>query len=285
MAELTIRQMGEADIDSAMELKIAESWNQTEGDWRFFLEHSRELCLVACLGDAVVGTVTALNYGNEVSWIGMMLVSRAYRKQGIGRRLLETVIGRLDGCRSIQLDATPAGLPVYQKLGFVEVFGLIRMSVESLRPVYLPGPDRELFCIEESNIEEVARLDRQAMGADRIQLMRYLLANTPFQSWAIRRGNRLTAYVMGRRGTQYTYLGPVVADSIGDAQALVARVSVELAGESVAMDVPSDKAGWQQWLSELGFSNQRPLTRMSLGSNQSRSEGEKMYAICGPELG
>ena len=70
------------DVPSAMELKEAEHWNQTEEDWNFLLKLNPDLCWVATADEKVVGTVTAINYNNHLSWVGMMLVSKQHRGRG-----------------------------------------------------------------------------------------------------------------------------------------------------------------------------------------------------------
>jgi len=48
-------------------------------------------------------------------------VDPEYRSKGIGTRLLERAIAYLDKreIKSIKLDATPQGKPLYEKMGFV----------------------------------------------------------------------------------------------------------------------------------------------------------------------
>ena len=49
------------------------------------------------------------------------MVHPDHRGGGIGRRLMEQALEHLSGRRvvSMKLDATPAGKPLYEKLGFI----------------------------------------------------------------------------------------------------------------------------------------------------------------------
>jgi predicted N-acetyltransferase YhbS len=285
MNDVAIRQMREADIEAAMRLKNAEGWNQTELDWYLFINHDPELCLVACFEDEVIGTVTGINYDNEVAWIGMMLVSRDFRGRGVGKMLLEAIIERLDGCHSIKLDATPAGQPVYQKLGFVEEFGLHRLIVEELSSASEELLSGEIRLIEDGDIPEIVRLDKQAFGSDRTRLIQNLVKNLPGQSWMCVREDRTTGFILGRQGTRFNHLGPIVAESIEDAKSLISKVAKDLAAKPVVMDIPVSKVEWQNWLIEMGFTSHRSLSRMYFKNNQYAKQGDFQYAICGPELG
>src|SRR5690606_16732457 len=101
-------------------------------------------CLVAVREGVVIGTVTAITYENQLAWIGMMLVRTPFRGMGIGRLLMSSILKKLESCPSIKLDATPAGFPVYSKLGFIQEYILNRMTRAPLKQHY---PDRTEFPI------------------------------------------------------------------------------------------------------------------------------------------
>ena len=113
----SIRAMRPADIPAAMRLKDIEGWNQTQSDWNIFLTNNSDLCLVADLNGSVIGTAAAINYSNNVSWISMVLVDKEFRGLGISGTLLTGLIENLTSCKSVKLDATPAGMKVYEKIG------------------------------------------------------------------------------------------------------------------------------------------------------------------------
>lgn len=285
MSALRIRQMCSLDVEEAMRLKDAEFWNQTEADWGFFMDSNPELCLVACLGNKVVGTVTAINYENDIAWIGMMLVSSKHRRKGVGLKLLHSIIDRLTGSDSIGLDATPVGAFMYQRLGFKETSGLVRMSTQEMATGGFESYVGRVKPIEESDIPEVCRLDEAVFGADRSDLIQHLVGSAPSLCWLARRHGEISGFSLGRRGTRFTQLGPVVAKSLEDAKALVAQVSRELEGGSAVVDVPAGASEWQSWLQKLGFSQQRTLSRMYLKRSLGSLKSDTQYAICGPEFG
>src|SRR5687768_5699322 len=103
-----VRPMERSDIASAMKLSTAEGWNQTENDWKLFIENPGNTCMLAECGNKVIGTTTAINYSNQVAWIGMVLVDKDYRGQGVSKSLLTTIFEKLESFKSVKLDATPA---------------------------------------------------------------------------------------------------------------------------------------------------------------------------------
>ena len=95
----------------------------------------------------IVGTAATLSYENRFAWIGMVLVDPDYRNRGIGTSLLQRTIEYLDaaGIPTLKLDATPAGKPLYEKLGFVSEYEIdrwiLKRSVDRTNHI-----DRQLAC-------------------------------------------------------------------------------------------------------------------------------------------
>jgi GNAT superfamily N-acetyltransferase len=140
--DLNIRQLNLADLNNAMRLSEAEGWNQTEKDWRMVLTNPDDICIGADYGGRIVGTSNAVVYEGKIAWIGMVLVETGLRRQGIGRRLFDSILGKVSGLRSVKLDATPAGQPLYEKFGFSEEYMIDRMINMNLADFDIPS-----FCL------------------------------------------------------------------------------------------------------------------------------------------
>ena len=103
---IEIRLLFESDIPSAMRLKEAAGWNQTEADWRRLLLLQPNGCFAAVKDGRVVGTTTTTIY-DELAWIGMVLVDPQHRRQGIAATLMNVALEYLNGkVDTIKLDAT-----------------------------------------------------------------------------------------------------------------------------------------------------------------------------------
>jgi len=84
-----------------------------------------EGCFVAEIDGASVGTTTTCVFGS-VAWVGMVLVEVNARRKGVATALLKHALNFLEKqqVKSIRLDATAAGLPVYEKFGFTPEYQL-----------------------------------------------------------------------------------------------------------------------------------------------------------------
>jgi GNAT superfamily N-acetyltransferase len=284
------------DIAAGMRLKALAGWNQTEEDWRFFLARGarahrarREGCFVAVHDGVVIGTVTTTRYGPRLAWISMLLVDPAFRRQGIGTHLMQAAIDSVSDWPTIGLDATPAGRPLYERLGFRDEVGLVRTTVDCL-PVdclpFLPGPPPGVRPVESTDFDSMGDLDRAALGADRLPLLRTLGKRAPEAAWLSIRKGHVTGFCLGRHGSRFRQLGPVVAETLDEALVLSRAGLAAWHGQPALVDVPTCQGAFLDGLRGLGFALQRPFTRMTRGTRLSRPEtAGHTFATCGPEYG
>jgi len=269
-----------------MQLKDAEGWNQTAEDWLFLITHNPQHCLVAELEDKIVGSVTAMSYGNDLAWIGMMLVHKAHRGKGIGKLLLQEITGKLGSIKSIKLDATPAGEPLYAKLGFISELEICRMTISTTKEFKFNEIDSEnVKDLDEHDLAGVIASDDKIIGTNRDSLLQYLFAANKSTRFFIKNQDGSSSYLFGRLGTRYTQLGPLSAHSSAQAITLLAKALTVLHGKPVVVDVLADKIEVISWLQSIGFIEQRRLVRMYLCDRDLSGQVENQYLIAGPELG
>jgi len=281
-----VRSMQLNDIGGALKLSNAEGWNQTEMDWKFLVENPDNVCILVEYGGKVIGTTTAINYSNQVAWIGMVLVEKEYRGQGVSKSLLTKIFKKLESFKSVKLDATPAGQQVYEKFDFKDVYLIARMTI-SLRKTLPPGDDRDILSepIQKKHIQEIIALDEISFGANRAQLIKYLVREYPGKGLLLNRNGRITGVVLGRDGNKYHQIGPVVASNSADARILITNALNKLVNQPIVVDVLRDKEDLIDWLSSIGFIEQRYFMRMYKKENSLPGITSNQYLICGPEFG
>lgn len=286
--KIKTRRMAETDLLPAMEIKNAEGWNQTLEDWRFFLTQNPHLCLVATHRQKVIATVTAVGYESKLAWIGMMLVRKDFRGLGIGKLLMEHILEKSKDFPAIKLDATPAGFPLYEKLGFAREYGIFR----SVRPVtFKMGKDTgtsvklPVRSIQETDFEIINEYDGNVFGVNRSVVLKYLMTQSPESAWLAEEGQTVRGYLLGRKGSNYFQLGPLVADSTETAINLLRQALRQHQGQSVVVDLIGDKKDLWNWLQTQGFAGQRELIRMYYKNNPYPEDLSRHFLIAGPELG
>jgi GNAT superfamily N-acetyltransferase len=273
------------DLESGMRLSKAEGWNQTENDWRVFIEGPANVCILAECDNKVIGTTTSINYGNDAAWIGMVLVDKDFRGMGVSKSLLSTIFEKLAAFKSIKLDATAAGQPVYQKFGFKNEYLISRMVNLSVKEVPVQDSDSKLEAMYAEDLRGIIALDERVFGANRKQLIEFLVNEHSGSGVLLRRDGEAVAFALGRKGSRYSQIGPVVASSTADAKNLISKCLIGLANQPAVVDVLWDKSELVDWLISIGFTRQRDFVRMYKGENPSPGKTEKLFLICGPEFG
>ena len=284
---LRLRRMTVADIPLGMRLKELAGWNQTPEDWTNFLELCPDGCCVAEWEGVPVGTFTTVDYGGLVGWIGMVLVDPDYRRRGIGTFLIESALKVLEArSLAVKLDATPAGREVYLPLGFQDELVLER-RVRTARSSSAPakGPKIEVTACRQEHLAQVAALDLEAFGVDRSGILKRWYRGAIDYAFVAREAGRLSGFCLGRGGTRYEHVGPLVAVSAESAEALLAR-ALEACGErSVVIDALPASARWIDTLERLEFRFERRLTRMVRGAEPPPGRLSWQWAAAGPEVG
>jgi GNAT superfamily N-acetyltransferase len=279
----TQRPLGLADLPAALRLSEQAGWNQVADDWRLMLRDDAAIGLDA---PPVIAPALTVPLGARLAWISMVLVDAAWRRQGLGTRLLRRCIADLSARGVIAgLDATPAGRLVYAPLGFQPLYGLSRLIVEPVAALDAPPPPGvTLRPVAASDIAPLAAWDEARTFMQRGALLADLQRRLPEAAWLALRDGALVGCVLGRDGRLSNQLGPVLADDADVARALIAR-ALARTGRAAILDVPDPHAPLQTWLHAHGAVTQRGYTRMLLGAPATLPPPERLFAIAGPELG
>lgn len=288
-----IRNLLPYDIPSAMELSIAAKWNQTTEDWHRIMQLSASDCRCIEADGKIVATTTLLPYATSLGWIGMVLTRAEYRRQGLARQLMEDAIATAQrrGIRTLKLDATNEGRPLYESLGFIVEKPIERWARDENMAPSIAGLDA-------GNITNANRFnatclcknlfnrDTIAFGAVRKDLLKMLLQSGPCTATS-------EAYVLSRPGTTAQYLGPCIADSEVEAEAVIvahlaknsySNQSLAIRGASWYWDLFPNNLLAVDCAERLGFTRQRTLWRMRRGEIIENNDA-MVYAIAGFELG
>src|ERR1039458_3477087 len=267
-----LRLLRREDRTDLMRLKESAGWNQTAEDWERLLKLEPEGCFGLERDGVLVASATALTYGQDLAWIGMVLTLPEHRGHGYARRLMERAMAFAEsrGVARVGLDATDMGFELYRRFSFAPVSIVERWERPGLAGAVAPAAVSEW--------EPDPALDRAAFGTDR----RRLLENLARQGAATVPGE---GYAMGRAGSQAAHFGPCVARSADAARQLLAWFLARHAGAAAHWDILADNHAAARLAEANGFQRTRKLTRMThelrpveAGNTPDRS---LVYAIAG----
>ena len=277
----TVRTMKPDDVASAMELSIAANWNQTPEDWYRIMQLSPGGCRCIEDGGKIVASASLLPFGMQLAWIGMVLTRPEYRRQGLARQLMEDAMATAErsSIRTLKLDATDEGRPLYESLGFVVEEVVERWGRDSGE--FLAAQEKpDLGGDDSSNVcAALLAQDRAAVGVDRGELLEALSA-------AGRCNASENGYALSRPGRVARYVGPCVANSEEEARRLVAaHLDVEARDHCHwYWDLLPANPGAVRVATRFGFTCRRSLWRMRRGESIKNNDA-MVYAIAGFELG
>ncbi|MBC7856748.1 MAG: GNAT family N-acetyltransferase [Pirellulaceae bacterium] len=283
---IPIRLMTAEDLPLGMRLKSQAGWNQTPADWRRFLAMQPEGCLVAELDGVAVGTAVVTAF-EAVALISMVLVEQEHRGRGVGKALMNRAIQVAEelGCRTIRLDATPLGRPLYEALGFVAQYGLTRYAGMS-GAVGDPSTTASLV-VRFSGFEDInaiLTMDAAVTGTQRGKFLTRLFAEEPSAVRVAQRDGRIAGYFAFRPGSDALQLGPCIALTDEAGIALLTDALSRYIGSRVYWDFPSSHSGAVALAKSAGLSAQRQLLRMCRGEAVNDDDA-RLWASSGPELG
>jgi GNAT superfamily N-acetyltransferase len=271
-----IRALGPADHAQCVALSLDRGWLPARRQWELLLDQAEGFGIDAPDGHGLAGSVTLGRYGALAS-VGLMLVASRYGRRGLGRALLEHLLG-VAQAGTVYLTATSAGRPLYDKLGFRP----IRASAQ-YTGVFVPEPGGRpaTRSARQSDLAAILDLDRAAFGADRGFLLRHLTGGFASQ---LRLLPDRTGYGAAWHTGDVTTIGPVIAPDVTSARSLVTDLAASAAGP-VRLDIDPGRPGLADWAAARGLVRAGQTTFMARGPWPPPGDRDRVFAPMSPALG
>jgi GNAT superfamily N-acetyltransferase len=268
------------DVPAGLRLSNEAGWNQTAEDWAIFIRNGTVFGLKDPAG-TLIATAAVLPYA-EFGFVAMVLVTPLWRKQGLATGLVNAAIEALRGRGLVPvLDATPAGALVYGRLGFRRIFELWRWErITASRLPARPAWQRVGHPADIGMLEVFTALDALAFGSKRSFLLADFLRRPGTRAFA----SDDCGFLIARRGSRATQLGPLVADTPSEGLHLLEASLADLEGP-VFLDVAAQWTDIATWLEARGFRRQRPFQRMAFDRTRAFGDPSRLMAAAGPEFG
>ena len=259
----TLRKMTVYDIPAVVALLGQAGWNHQARDITRLLHWSPDGCFViAEPGGELVGTVTTTLYEATLAWIGMMVIKPECQRQGLGSQLMRAVLDYLiaRGTERIMLDATEAGRPLYNALGFREIGKVERW--EGKASTYL-GPRARAMRPDET--PAILQLDNVLFGLNRSHILTRMINEYPDLAWVDEDRSQLEGYILGRRMPHGVHLGPWMSWSAVSAERLLRVALEQLQGQPVTLNIPDTNGRSLMLARNHNLRRVRHCTRMIYG--------------------
>ena len=275
-----VLRMSEADLPAAHELSRAVAWPHRLEDWQLVLSVGEGL--VAYSGDRLVGTAMWWSFDARLVRLGMVIVDPTIQRSGVGRALMEGILGRITEPTTI-LNATKAGETLYRQLGFSSVGSIIQHQGASFSVPLVPLRIGErIRPMGRNDAAGLIELDAQASGVRREGVITALIEAG--EAVVLDDGGETVGFAFYRRFGRGHSIGPVIARDTAAAKALVAHWIGSNAGMFMRIDIPGE-SGLSDWLEELGLARVSHVLTMVRGEPLSPSKGYHVFAAANQALG
>lgn len=284
--QMKIGDIADAELDQLHALSIAVGWPHRSEDWQFLRRVGKGIVAQDGIG-RVLGSAMWFPNGDNFATIGMLITSPRLQANGTGQWLMRHALTELEGY-NLGLSATRAAYRLYLSLGFEAERTVYQCQGEAIEPDVAAGGGG-VRAVGPDDLVPVAKLDREAYGADRLPVLAGLLEHS--RAVGLFRNGGLKAFALCRPFGRGHVIGPVVAGNDQDAIAVTRPFVGEHAGRFLRLDTRQKEGGFAEFLSRCGMPVFDTVTTMSLGQRwipQDSAVPEdrpRIYALASQALG
>ena len=278
-----IRLLDSAECRTMVDWAAAEGWNPGRHDSDAFHATDPRGYWGLFDGDALIATISAVRYPTGFAFIGFYICRPDRRGAGLGYRLWQQGLGRLDGV-CVGLDGVVDQQANYRKSGFTFVHRNIRCGGRKTLPA---GNERALRRLGTSDAPSVAAYEqaRRLFPSDRTGFLRAWFAAPGTVACAVDDAAGLNGYGAIRPCRTGWKIGPLFAESYDDALAITRQLIRAVPdGEPVFLDVPEPNEEARRLAAQLGLTQVFETARMYRGSTPDLAL-DRIFGITSFELG
>ena len=261
---MEIRALSLDEVRTVMDWAADEGWNPGVHDAQLFFHADPQGFLGAFIDDQLVGSISAVCYGDDFAFLGLYLVKPELRGQGIGSQLWVHAMQRVEG-RTVGLDGVVDMQSSYASSGFALAYRNIRFGgqVSDVQPLA-----DAMVAIGRDDLHRIQPLDHATFGADRSAFLADWLSQPEGHSWAYVEDGQIRGFGTVRACREGFKVGPLVADS-----ALVAAEVFNALAKSVGdggpiyLDVPEPNVAALDLARAVGLSPVFETARMYAKGN------------------
>ena len=221
--------------------------------------------------------------------MGLFIVRPEYRGKGYGNTLWlarrDRLKARLKSGAAIGMDGVFDMEPYYAKGGFVRSHRHLRY-VGELAPMVIRTNEQglEILPVDQVPFEQLLEYDRRCFPVARERFLPAWLAMPESLALAALRNGRLCGYGVIRRSRTGCRIGPLFADDLSTARAVLNELSAFGVGQLIYLDAPENNPEALVLAQALGMEEVFGCARMYLGPFPG-IDYERVFGVTTLELG
>jgi len=277
MSNTEIRPLSLPEVETLVDWAAGEGWNPGLADAAALRAADPEGFLGNFVDGEMVAGISAVAYGSDFGFIGLYISRPDRRGLGYGKAVWDAGMKRLEG-RTIGLDGVPAQLANYQSMGFAPHYKTHRFSGR----FEADAANGNITPMTSDLATAIATFDTRFFPEPRPSFIEGWLRE-PRIALVSTDGNAIRGYGVARACREGFKIGPLFAEDLDTAVALLSALGRECDGE-IHIDVPEVNADFVRLLEKAGMSRGFETTRMYRGPAPS-FELNGVYGVTTLELG
>lgn len=265
-----------ADVSELVHISEEVGWLLDGYHVKLMMMHAPHLCYGAYDDGKLVGAIMAIVFEKSVM-VKYFMVRPTHQKQGIGRRLFETLFSVLENeYKSLYLHANPAMVKFFENYGFSAKMEVGRfLNVGKVPPFnFTNAHAKEL---DGNNFEAIiAQIDKETFGENRMEFLLDEMERTSSLKLSLPNGFQHSSIVNARS----VYLGPwqVRKGCEDEAEKMMRGVLYFRGLKKVIADVPLGAKDVVALYEKYHFQNKQRFVHMARGEEMS-VRFENIYAF------
>jgi len=286
---LNIRNMTRKEVDLLVDWAAAEGWNPGLHDADIFWATDPKAFIAADLDGVLIGGGAITSYQGDFGFMGFFIIKPEFRGRGLGNQLWQErrqrLINRLKPGAPIGMDGVFAMQDYYAKGGFVFSHRNLRFQSDiPALPNSIQPKQGKIVKLDSIPFKQVLQYDRLCFPADRTNFLDEWVTQPDSMALACQENNHLRGYGVIRDCREGCKVGPLFADDLQTANALLSHLSKFAAGGPLFLDAPENNPAAMALVRQHKMQEVFGCARMYLGAAPRLAE-DRIFGITTFELG
>lgn len=265
-----------AEVNELVSISQEVGWLVDGYHIKLMLMHSPHLCYGAYQDGKLVGAILSIEFEHSAQ-VKYFMIQEKYQKQGIGKRLFETMIGALNNeYNSIYLHANPALVPFFTRYGFESKMKVGRF-INAAKPPPFNFTNVDAKELEGNHFESIiTSIDKETFNENRMDFLFDEIQRDSSLKFTLKNGFQHSSVVNSKN----VYLGPwqVRYGYKEEAEKMMQGLLYYRGLKHIVADIPLEVEEVVTLFKKYNFEHKQSFVHMSRG-NKNDVKFKNIYAF------
>ncbi len=263
-ADLSLGPMRRDEVATLGGWAADEGWNPGKADLDIAWDIDPDAFIALRRGAELVGGGTIFSYAGLFGFMGLFIVRKDLRGDGLGAQLwhyrLKRLQARLSPGAVIGMDGVFAMVPFYARGGFALAYRDLRFQ-----GIANGSADPQVQLLDEASFATIDRFDRAHVPAPRIAFLRRWMFQPGAHAAGLFERDELIGYGIARPARTGFKIGPVFAARPDAAERIIGSLMSRFPGQQMQLDVPEPNEAGTRLAMKFGLKEVFGCARMYHG--------------------